>query len=320
VRSCSSPSSASSVDRHPEWGLHIAAFVDDAESATDPRLEREVVYKFSDFPDLIRRRVVDEVVIAVPRSQLQLAAPVVSECAQAGVPVTVPADLFGDFLPRPRLGQYGRLPMLHFSQVPHSRLDLALKRLLDVCAAALLLALTAPVVALAALAIRLTSPGPVFFRQVRCGLNGRRFEMLKLRSMVVDAELRHAELCDLNEMDGPVFKIRNDPRTTPVGRLLRRWSIDECPQFWNVLKGDMSLVGPRPPLPEEVASYRNGERRRLSMRPGLTCLWQIGGRNDIGFEKWVELDLLYIDSWSLSLDLSILLRTPWAVLRRNGAC
>jgi len=143
--------------------------------------------------------------------------------------------------------------------------------------------------------------------------------MLKLRTMSVDAEQRKEELAALNEMDGPVFKMQDDPRVTPVGRVLRRWSIDELPQLWNVLKGDMSLVGPRPPIPDEVRQYATSERRRLSMRPGITCLWQVNGRNAIGFADWVKLDVEYIDNWSLSLDLEILAKTVPAVLNKTGA-
>jgi lipopolysaccharide/colanic/teichoic acid biosynthesis glycosyltransferase len=159
----------------------------------------------------------------------------------------------------------------------------------------------------------------VLFRQTRCGLNGRRFEIVKLRTMCANAEQRLDEILHLNEMDGPVFKVKDDPRVTRVGRLLRRYSLDEIPQLWNVLRGDMSLVGPRPPLPHEVSQYESAERRRLSMRPGLTCLWQVSGRNDIGFEEWVRLDLEYIDGWSLYQDFKILVRTVPAVLFGTGA-
>ena len=163
-----------------------------------------------------------------------------------------------------------------------------------------------------------TSPGPVFFEQVRCGKRGRPFGMYKLRSMTVDAEEKKAELMDQNEMDGPVFKMKHDPRITPVGRFIRRWSIDEIPQFWNVLRGDMSLVGPRPPVPMEVVEYATFQRRRLSMRPGITCLWQVSGRNEIGFEDWVRMDLEYIDTWSVLSDVKILLRTIPATLSGSG--
>src|SRR5206468_4337076 len=165
----------------------------------------------------------------------------------------------------------------------------------------------------------LTSPGPSFFRQVRCGLNGRHFTLVKFRTMEAGAEERRSEIAHLNEMSGPVFKAARDPRRTLVGRLLRRLSIDELPQLWNVIVGDMSLVGPRPPLPEEVFRYEPWQRRRLSMKPGLTCLWQVSGRSELDFDRWMALDLKYIDTWSPLLDLKILLKTVPAVLSGRGA-
>jgi lipopolysaccharide/colanic/teichoic acid biosynthesis glycosyltransferase len=171
----------------------------------------------------------------------------------------------------------------------------------------------------AAILIKLTSRGPVFFKQKRCGLNGREFIMYKFRSMVDNAEQFRLELESLNEMDGPVFKSSRDPRITTIGKIIRRRSIDELPQVFNVLRGDMSLVGPRPPLPEEVARYQRWQRRRLSMKPGMTCLWQISGRNEVSFEDWMKLDLTYIDNWSLLLDLKILLKTVPVVLLGRGA-
>jgi len=173
---------------------------------------------------------------------------------------------------------------------------------------------------IAAVAIKLTSPGPIVYPQNRCGLGRRPFRMYKFRSMSVDAEKLQASLEERNEASGPVFKIRDDPRVTGLGRLLRKWSIDELPQFWNVLRGDMSLVGPRPlPLRDVQRITRPSDMRRCSMRPGLTCLWQVEGRCDIGFERWVELDLEYIDNWSLALDARILAKTIPAVLKGNGA-
>jgi lipopolysaccharide/colanic/teichoic acid biosynthesis glycosyltransferase len=170
-----------------------------------------------------------------------------------------------------------------------------------------------------AIIIRFTSPGPILFGQKRSGLHGRLFTMYKFRSMVSNAEMLRAELDAYNEMSGPVFKMKDDPRITPFGRLLRKTSLDEFPQFWNVLVGDMSLVGPRPPIPTEVQHYDPWHRRRLSMKPGLTCLWQISGRNKIAFDQWMKLDLQYIDSWSLWLDLKILARTVPVVFSGLGA-
>jgi len=211
------------------------------------------------------------------------------------------------------------MPLLSFATTPTSQLQLMAKRVLDIALASLLLLLGLPVVTMIALAIKVTSGGSVLFRQTRCGLNGRFFTLYKFRTMVEDAEERRRELLHLNEMQGPVFKLKSDPRVTLLGRFLRRFSLDEFPQFWNVLRGDMSLVGPRPPIPEEVAQYKRWQRRRLAMKPGLTCLWQISGRNNIDFDRWMQLDLEYIDSWSPMLDLKILLKTIPVVLTGKGA-
>jgi exopolysaccharide biosynthesis polyprenyl glycosylphosphotransferase len=212
-------------------------------------------------------------------------------------------------------------PVLVYRSVPASTWPLLAKQVLDFCGALVLLVLTSPLMLLAAVGIKLTSPGPVLFRQERCGLNGRPFTMLKFRSMVSDAEQRKHELEALNEMSGPVFKVSNDPRVTPFGRFLRKYSIDELPQLFNVLAGQMSLVGPRPLPVNEVKRFDDpAHRRRLSVKPGLTCLWQIRGRSDLrDFREWVRLDLEYIDNWSLGLDLKILLLTIPVVLRGQGA-
>lgn len=193
------------------------------------------------------------------------------------------------------------------------------KRMLDVTLAACLLILLAPALALIAFAVALDSPGPVLFRQTRCGKNGRTFTFLKFRSMVANAEAQRSGLEALNESDGPIFKIRNDPRVTRVGRVLRQSSLDELPQLWNVLRGDMSLVGPRPPLPNEVARYEPWQHKRLLVRPGITGLWQVSGRSDVGFREMVRLDLEYIERWSLWFDFHILLRTILAVIGAEGA-
>ena len=307
------------IGEHPAWALRIVGFVDDYEFGGAGPDALGPIRKFADLPALFRDHVIDEVVVALPRSMLTTLGPVVELCALVGVPLTIPSDIFGDYLPAPHVTRFGGAPALSFAPVHHSRLELAGKRLIDVVGASAALVALAPVMAVAAALIRATSPGPVIFRQRRCGLHGRQFSMYKLRTMVVDAEARKQELADLNECDGPVFKMRQDPRVTPVGRFLRRWSLDELPQFWNVLLGDMSLVGPRPPVPAEVALYRTSERRRLSMRPGITCIWQVNGRSEVGFVDWVKLDVEYIENWSFALDFQILLKTIPAVLGRTGA-
>jgi exopolysaccharide biosynthesis polyprenyl glycosylphosphotransferase len=306
------------IERHPEWGLRVVGYVDDQDVPIDPSIPSERVHKLVDVPQLMREKVVDEVIIAAPRSLMPALEPAVAACADAGVPFTMLTDIFGDYLPPPRITSFDALAALSFAPVHHSRAKLAIKRGVDVTGSALGLLLAAPVLGAAALAIRISSPGPVLFQQTRCGLNGRPFQILKLRTMCMDAETRLAEVLHLNEMDGPVFKLREDPRVTVVGRVLRRFSLDELPQLWNVLRGDMSLVGPRPPTPTEVAQYETSVRRRLSMRPGLTCLWQVSGRNEIQFDEWVKLDLSYIDTWSLSNDVRILVRTVPAVLSGTG--
>ena len=193
-----------------------------------------------------------------------------------------------------------------------------LERLTDIALASLALIVLSPLMVLTALLIRLTSPGPAIFRQTRCGLNGRRFTFYKFRSMVVDAEDRLHEVAHLNPKR-IVIKIPNDPRLTPLGKWLRKFSIDELPQLINVIKGDMALVGPRPAIPSEVEKYKRWQRRRLRMRPGLTCLWALNGRDKVDFESWMKLDIQYIDTWSLALDLRIIVKTIPQVLLGRGA-
>ncbi len=304
---------------HPEWGLAIVGFADEEEGPVDPDIPSDRCHKLIDMPRLLRDEVVDDVIIACPRSMLSELLPVVAACGSAGVPFTLLADIFGDYLPSPSVTRFGSMAALRFAPVDHNATELAVKRGLDIVGAAGALLLTAPVILTAGLLVRATSPGPIFFRQIRCGLNGRQFSLLKLRTMCVDAEAQREGLMHLNEMDGPAFKLGDDPRITRIGRILRRHSIDELPQLWNVLMGEMSLVGPRPPLPHEVAQYETFEQRRLSMRPGLTCAWQVSGRNGISrFDEWVRMDLEYIDTWSLGNDLRILLKTIPAVLRGTG--
>jgi exopolysaccharide biosynthesis polyprenyl glycosylphosphotransferase len=197
--------------------------------------------------------------------------------------------------------------------------QLLLKRIIDAALSLAVLILLFPLMAIVAILIKLTSPGPVFFVQNRVGMNQRLFKLYKFRSMVADAENRKFALAHLNERDGPAFKIENDPRTTRIGRFLRKTSIDELPQFFNVLSGEMSLVGPRPPLPDEVKKYEWLFRKRLSVKPGITCIWQISGRNNVSFDRWMQMDHEYIENWSLWLDLKILLRTIPAVLLSRGA-
>ena len=208
---------------------------------------------------------------------------------------------------------------LHYLTTESRPVQWAIKRLSDIVLASVALLLLSPLLLSVAIAIRLSSPGPVLFRQTRVGLHGAHFQFLKFRSMVVNAEALKRDLLERNEQTGPVFKMQRDPRVTPVGRFIRKFSIDELPQLINVVRGDMTIVGPRPPIPSEVAQYRPWQRRRLSVRPGLTCYWQVGGRNQIGFDEWMLLDLRYIDNWTLLKDLALILRTVPVVLLGKGA-
>lgn len=304
---------------HQRWGFRLLGFVGIEEKAKSPLPGVPVVTHVAELVSFLQRAVVDEVMVALPLTQLARLENTIAQCQEIGVRVRVVLAPFPHLKPRVEVEPLGDQAILTLAPAPIAPLPLFCKRVLDVTVAALGLALFAPVFPVVALAIKLDSPGPVFFKQWRCGLRGRRFVLYKLRTMVEGAEAMKADLAHLNVMDGPAFKAPNDPRVTRVGRWLRRFSLDEVPQLWNVLKGDMSLVGPRPPLPEEVEKYEPWQRRRLAMKPGLTCLWQVSGRTELSFSQWMALDLAYIDSWSLGLDLKILARTIPAVLRGQGA-
>jgi len=309
---------------HKYWGYKILGFVSDGHRLSNGWARYRI---FGNVPDLKRilethtiDEPIDEVVFAVTRKKLDEMKQIFLMCEELGIRTRVAMNIFQNRVARLEIEELEGVPFLTFTTTPSNETHLAFKRALDVALSTVVLALAAPVILLAALLIRLTSPGSVFFKQHRIGLNGRMFTLYKFRTMIADAHERREEVAHLNEMNGPVFKAKDDPRVTPVGRWLRRFSLDELPQLWNVLKGDMSLVGPRPPIPEEVASYHRWHRRRLSMKPGLTCLWQISGRNDIAdFDHWMKLDLQYIDNWSPSLDFKILLRTIPVVLSGRGA-
>ena len=307
------------IAAHPHWGLKVLGFVAADGDAVERFAGFPVLGRLGDLDGLLRREVVDEVLFVVARRQLAAFEDQLLLCAELGIRARIVLH-FPHLKARMLLEELEGIPLLTFTTTPGAPFPLFLKRLLDIVVSAVLLVLLAPLMLLIATAILLTSGRPVLFRQTRCGLNGRRFTLLKFRTMIPDAEARRDEVAHLNEVDGPAFKARNDPRVTPVGRLLRRFSLDELPQLFNVLAGDMSLVGPRPPIPEEVERYERWQRRRLSMKPGITGLWQVSGRAAIDdVARWIELDLEYIDSWSLGLDLRILLRTIPAVLSAKGA-
>jgi exopolysaccharide biosynthesis polyprenyl glycosylphosphotransferase len=236
-----------------------------------------------------------------------------------GIKLCLLPDIYDHTISRCRTSSLNGNPVLLYHSVPDDRAALFFKGTMDRLGALVGILLTWPILLIAAVAIKIDSHGPVIYRQKRSGRNGKLFNMLKLRTMTNGADKEKEKLAHLNEMSGPVFKIKNDPRVTKVGKILRMYSIDELPQLFNVLKGDMSLVGPRPPLPQEVEHYAPWQHRRLSVKPGVTCLWQINGRNKVDFNEWMKLDLQYIDRWSLKEDARILAKTFPAVVKGDGA-
>ncbi|HHI80082.1 MAG TPA: sugar transferase [Planctomycetes bacterium] len=239
-------------------------------------------------------------------------------CDEAGIPCNYAPGFFSLQNLLPEVVWYGNVPAFSFHTKAGASASFAIKRMIDVLVSGALIILLSPVLILFAFLVWLHDRGPILFKQPRSGLHGKVFQCLKFRSMCLDAEDKLKELAKENEQDGPVFKIKKDPRITPIGRFLRKFSLDELPQLFNVLKGDMSLVGPRPPLPSEVVQYDWWQRRRLSVRPGITCIWQVWGRNRVSFQRWVEMDLYYIDNWSLWMDFKLLLRTVQVVFRGTG--
>ena len=294
---------ARTIERQDVWGLKLIG-----------------VFNRDEIRDVLESGGLDELIIVVDRENLNDYTNIFLLCEELGVTARMVLNFFPHSIARMELHEFEGFPLLSFSTTPTNEVLMFVRRVLDMLIALILLVIFGPLVMLpAAILIKVTSPGPVLFRQTRCGLNGRVFTMYKFRSMVDNAEQLRVELEAFNEMDGPVFKSSRDPRITTIGKIIRRRSIDELPQLFNVLQGHMSLVGPRPPLPQEVARYERWQRRRLSMKPGMTCLWQISGRNEVSFEDWMKLDLSYIDNWSLLLDLKILLKTVPVVLLGRGA-
>lgn len=320
---------ATRVERNPYLGLRVRGFL--ADPAPDDPLpglaagDREprpiaapadgVLGRIDQIEQVLRTTVVDEVAICLGPAHAAFVEPVARLCEEEGLVVRIPLGDGATAVPGGRIEDFEEIRIQSLVYGPDRTIGLALKRAMDIVGGVVGLLLASPVLLGAALAIRHEGPGPVFFRQERVGLRGRRFRILKLRTMVPGAEELRGDLAARNEIRGHAFKVTDDPRVTRVGRRLRRVSIDELPQFWNVVRGEMSLVGPRPPLPEEVAEYDLWHRRRLAMKPGATGLWQVSARREEDFDRWVRIDLDYIDRWSLWLDLKIILQTVPAMLR-----
>jgi len=308
------------VKGHSNWGLHIVGLIDDDPRYFGKEIEGyRVLGRIQDIGFIVNRLVIDRVIFVVPRIWLDRIEGAILECEKVGVSTSISLDLYNLHIAKARQTDFNGFPLLEFQTFYAKEWQLFIKRVLDICISLCAIIFFSPILVFVALLIRITSQGPIFFRQERIGLNGRKFQLYKFRSMVSDAEALKESLAHHNEMDGPVFKIKHDPRITPIGYIIRKTSIDEIPQFFNVLKGDMSIVGPRPSLRSEVEHYEIWQRRRLSLKPGITCIWQVSGRNKIGFEEWMRMDLEYIDHWSLALDLKLMFRTFWVVITGYGA-
>lgn len=310
---------ADMILRSPELDTNLIGFLD---------YHRRGLWRYADIPlighpdtltNLISHRQVDALIIAVEPEDMAHTSLLFSVAEQMGVTVCLLPNVFEAEFATAKPGYINGDTVVVYRAIPEGQFAHAAKLVMDKLGALVGLILASPLMLVTAIAIKLESKGPVFFRQVRSGLNGKPFNLYKFRTMRGDAELLKDQLQSKNEMSGPAFKIKNDPRVTRLGRLLRKFSIDEIPQFINVLKGEMSLVGPRPPLPKEVVQYKPWQHRKLSVRPGVTCTWQVSGRNNIDFEDWMRLDLEYIDNWSLWQDTKIIAKTLPAVMKSRGA-
>jgi exopolysaccharide biosynthesis polyprenyl glycosylphosphotransferase len=315
---------ARKIEGRGDFGYRVLGFVDEDWPGMQQFSETGYarVCSFAELPNFLRHNVVDEVVLALPmRSYHSFSSEVAAICEEQGILLRFTPNLFDLKVARSKTEEFeGDSVITHYTGGMMERPTFWVKRVIDFCVSLTAIVLLSPVLLAIALLIKLTSTGPVMFAQNRLGLNKRRFKIYKFRTMVPDAEKIMKEIEHLNEVSGPVFKIKNDPRITRIGRILRKTSLDELPQLFNVLSGDMSLVGPRPlPVRDYEGFNEDWQRRRFSVRPGITCTWQVGGRSSISFEQWMELDLQYIDKWSLWLDFQILLRTIPAVLKGSGA-
>lgn len=310
------------VKDHADWGLNVTSFLEMEETGSGNIMTnstfQDVLSKIKSYIN-IKNIVIDEVVVCLSKTQVLQFEPISKICEESGIRVSLLSDLFPIQNPQMNVSTLHGLGMITIDPTSGRELKYAFKKIFDLVLASIFLILLSPLMIVMGILIKLTSTGPIFFRQTRVGINGRHFQVLKFRTMVVGAEGQREAIDHLNVLDGPVFKAVHDPRLTPIGRFLRRAFIDELPQLFNVLKGNMSLVGPRPPLPSEVAKYQLWHSKRLSMKPGITGLWQVDGRSKfVSFEEWMRMDLEYIERWSLWLDLKILLKTIPEVLRCSG--
>lgn len=301
-----------------DWGYRVWAIMSDDQYIKDKYNSEFLILPYEhDLSVIIDDKAIDEVIYCKSIFDQNEIQKFIYDCAEVGVVFRMQSQLLNSVKMQSTLSFLNQMPFLTFRNTPDNYLALKMKSFIDYSISLLILIISSPFLLIISILIKLDG-GPVFFQQKRMGLNGRKFYCYKFRTMVVDAEKIRETLLDQNEQDGPVFKIKNDPRVTPIGRFLRKTSLDELPQFINVLRGEMSIVGPRPPIPAEVKQYKRWQTRRLSMKPGITCIWQVSGRNNIPFEQWMKLDMQYIDNWSLKLDIIILLKTVKVVISGNG--
>ena len=310
-----------SIRKHSDWGLDLIGFIDsNPQKVGTHYYGAEVLGMPKDMPAILHRNAIDEVVFAVPTRQWEECVDMLALCEQEGVRTLIISDFFSGLIARVESEVIHGIPVLTYSTTPLKEWHLLIKRVFDILVSGTMLILLLPLLLVIAVIIKLTSKGPVFYRWKVVGLNKKKFTGYKFRTMIVGADHMKRLLMDKNEMKKVVFKMKNDPRVTWIGKILRKFSLDELPQLWSVLRGDMSIVGPRPPLVSELDEFESWHRRKLSVKPGLTCLWQVSGRSKISdFDDWVRLDLEYIDNWSLWLDFKVLLKTIPVVLLGRGA-
>ena len=308
------------IDKHLGWGLEIIGLMtgDPAKAGLD-LYGRKVLGSNQDIERILHEHPVDEVIICVSTKRFDQIREILDVCEREGVQVRLNSDFFGQLAKKVRVDHIYGLPIISFITTPDDEWALSIKRLMDIFISGFLLIVLSPLFFIIALLVKTTSKGSILYQWNVVGLNKKPFRSWKFRTMIPSADQMKAELEGQNIMTGPVFKLADDPRVTKVGKFLRKYSLDELPQLWSVLKGDMSLVGPRPVFPQELNGYESWHRRKLCIKPGITCLWQISGRNKVSdFDDWVRMDFDYIDNWSLGLDIRILLKTIFAVLKGGG--
>jgi len=308
------------VEKNLEWGLDIVGLVAENGSPVSEKIYgKRILGTNSEIEKILHQNPVDEVIICASGIEMGRVEEVLETCEREGVQIRINSDFFGRLAKKVTIDQVYGVPIISFTTIPDNEWSLYLKRLIDILVSGISLIVLSPFFLIIAILIKFTSDGTIFYKWNVIGFNKKPFHSWKFRTMVKDADAKKEMLMAQNEMKGPVFKIKDDPRITKVGKFLRPYSLDELPQLWSVLKGDMSLVGPRPAFHHELARYESFHRRKLSVKPGITCLWQVNGRNAINdFNEWVEMDLQYIDNWSLWLDFKILLKTIGVVVTGTG--